>query len=231
MKLITVVATTIDDAWFQCISLVMEHGREFKIDYGSFAGQKRKELDYITIQITHPGVRPLVPQIPPQYGIPNPTSIEYVEQQYLPYLMVDHKEPDEDYTYGMYIEPQLRKIIERYRRIFNETGGYRSNQEYITVSNYLDHLEMKDPPCLRGIDTRIQDNMLHFFCYFRSWDLFAGFPSNLAGIQLMKEYMASEIGVQDGELIAASKGLHLYDHFWPLANVRLGKKNEPGQIC
>ena len=63
-----------------------------------------------------------------------------------------------------------------------------------------------DPPCLRSIDTRIQDNKLHFVIYFRSWDLWGGFPANLAAIQQMKEYMASQIGVEDGEIIASSKG-------------------------
>ena len=76
---------------------------------------------------------------------------------------------------------------------------------------------LSDPPCLRGIDTRIKDNRLHFVVYFRSWDLWAGFPSNLAAIQLLKEYMASEIGVADGELIGVSKGLHLYEYSWELA--------------
>ena len=38
-----------------------------------------------------------------------------------------------------------------------------------------------------------------------------------AAIQLLKEYMASEIGVGDGEIIASSKGLHLYDYSWDLA--------------
>jgi thymidylate synthase len=58
---------------------------------------------------------------------------------------------------------------------------------------------------------------LHFIVYFRSWDLWAAFPTNLGGLQLMKEFMASEIGCEDGEIIAASKGLHLYDHTWDFA--------------
>ena len=33
----------------------------------------------------------------------------------------------------------------------------------------------------------------------------------------MKEYMAGEIGVGDGEIIAISKGLHLYEYSWELA--------------
>jgi len=55
--------------------------------------------------------------------------------------------------------------------------------------------------------------------YFRSWDLWAGFPSNLAAIQLLKEYMADEIGVADGELVAMSKGMHLYEYCWELAGI------------
>ena len=32
--------------------------------------------------------------------------------------------------------------------------------------------------------------------------------------------MAQEIDVEDGEIIAASKGLHLYDYIWELAKLR-----------
>ena len=81
------------------------------------------------------------------------------------------------------------------------------------VSPYIS----SDPPCLRMIDTRVREGKLNFIVYFRSWDLWAGFPSNLAAIQLLKEYMAGEIGVKDGELVAMSKGLHLYEYAWELA--------------
>lgn len=78
-----------------------------------------------------------------------------------------------------------------------------------------------DPPCLRSIDTRIQDGALHFpSVYFRSWDLWGGLPANLAGVQNLKEYMANEIGVKDGEMIVESKGLHLYGYAEDLAKMR-----------
>ena len=83
-----------------------------------------------------------------------------------------------------------------------------------------------DPPCLRSIDTRIQNGRLHFIIYFRSWDLWGGFPANLAAIQQMKEYICSEVGVEDGEMIASSKGLHLYDYVWELAECIRGKTIE-----
>jgi thymidylate synthase len=86
-----------------------------------------------------------------------------------------------------------------------------------------DDFAIKDPACLKLIDTRIQDNKLHFFPYFRSWDLFGGFPANLAAIELMKQYCASEIGVTNGEIIASSKGLHLYDYVFEIAETMRGR--------
>ena len=96
--------------------------------------------------------------------------------------------------------------------------GHHTNQAFMAVGD-SQSIFLSDPPCLRAIDTRIRYGKLHFVVYFRSWDLWAGFPSNLAAIQLLKEYMASEIGVDDGELIAVSKGLHLYDHSWQVAEM------------
>jgi thymidylate synthase len=109
---------------------------------------------------------------------------------------------------------QIEWIIDTYKQ-----HGQRNNQMVMQVAHPTD-LTLIDPPCLRSIDTRIQDGALHFFVYFRSWDLWGGFPANLAGIQNLKEYMATEIGVKDGELVVESKGLHLYGYAEDLANLR-----------
>jgi len=127
--------------------------------------------------------------------------------------MTAHKREGEQYTYGQYLETQIAEVIKMYKE-----DGYNTNQAFMAVGD-ADSIKLSDPPCLRGIDTRVLNNRLHFFVYFRSWDLWAGFPSNLAAIQLLKEYMAGEIGVGDGELIATSKGLHLYEYSWELARV------------
>lgn len=87
-------------------------------------------------------------------------------------------------------------------------------------------LKLGDPPCLRHIDTRIQKEKdgkyyLHFYPYFRSNDLWNGWPTNFGGIQLLKEYMAALIDVEDGEIIYSSKGLHIYGHMEDVAKMRL----------
>ena len=170
----------------------------------------RKQLEMVIVQVNYPETRPLIPDVP--QGVPPPSTMEYVES-YLPYLMTAHRKEGEQYTYGQYLEKQIVEVIRMYRE-----DGYNTNQAFMAVGDdksiYLD-----DPPCLRMIDTRILDGRLSFIAYFRSWDLWAGFPSNLAAMQLLKEYMASEIGVQDGGLVAMSKGLHLYEYSWELAKM------------
>jgi thymidylate synthase len=214
VKITLIDARDLFEAWFLCLGKTLNEGIEYRIDRGSYAGQRRKELDFAVVNIRYPGTRPLVPEVP--QGIPPPATMEYVES-YLPYLMTSHKKEGEQYTYGQYLEAQISEVIRMYKE-----DGHNTNQAYMAVGD-MKSISLSDPPCLRGIDTRIRDNRLHFFAYFRSWDLWAGFPSNLAAIQLLKEYMASEIGVEDGELVASSKGLHLYEYTWELARATLRK--------
>lgn len=218
MTCYTIIARDLPDAWFSAIDLVLDKGRVWTVEHGSYEGQKRWELDYVTIHILHPGQRPLVPDMPLHLAyVPPPATIEYVEG-YLPYLIADKPtEANEAYTYGQRVEPQMEAIIRRYKE-----HGFGSNQECIAVARPED-IELDDPPCLRSIDCRIypDEPELHFAVYFRSNDLWNGFPANLAAIRLMQEYMADCIGVPAGSIVYSSKGLHLYDHVWDVAKLRV----------
>lgn len=247
LKPISIFATSLPDAWHQCLFSIITPGNARKrlIDQGSYEGQYRLEFDYITVHIAHP-MGELLPEIPSHLCIPNPVaSIDYVHEYFARYLMSDVRAGDEQYTYGeritagllqpishigvehTYLQSytknvvnQVEQIIERYKKY-----GPGNNQLIMQVGQPGD-IMLKDPPCLRHIDTRIEEDNLHFFPYFRSWDLWGGFPANLAAIQLMKELMAAEIGVGDGEIICSSKGLHLYGYTWGIAGKRRGLTDE-----
>ncbi len=345
MNIVEINARDLSDAWFQCIYKILEEGSTFTIDRGSYAGQKRLEFDHITIRIRHPGTQPLLPQIEPHYGIPNPAEDAHLyggegyDRSYVEYLMSGRKEPGEAYTYGERLakdsipkegwfswydkdaigsppfempkwdelevipNPDMSELFIPEKEVWNDpkilvrekdsgqlflnqielliwtykTKGYRNNQMVLQVAQPTDML-LDDPPCLRHIDTRIQRCLdsemkkleelinkydigvfpkdehrspevykeilrktdtattltkeeleveikscetfkLHFFPYFRSWDLWGGFPSNLGAIQILKEFVAAEIGVEDGEIIASSKGLHVYDYVFDMAKL------------
>jgi thymidylate synthase len=109
-------------------------------------------------------------------------------------ILWGQKADSEDYTYGERLTNaqkrdgsflnQIEEAIKRYKK-----EGFGTNQIILQVGQPSDLL-LDDPPCLRHVDTKIRDNTLHFFPYFRSWDLWGGFPANLAALQLLKEYMA-----------------------------------------
>jgi thymidylate synthase len=211
MNLTVVEALTLGDAWFQCLEKALVEGRTYRIQQGSFEGTHRKEIPLVAIIIRNPGVRPLRPDVP--MGVPAPTTDEVIHD-YMSYLMTGAKQENEEYTYGEDLSAQIDEVIRRYKQ------GVDTNQMCMTIGN-RDSIQLKDPPCLRVVDTRVQDGRLNFILYFRSWDLWGGFPTNMGGLQLLKEYMVEEIGVKDGSLIAFSKGLHLYEHCWDLAKMVL----------
>ena len=211
MDLTVVNAVGLGDAWFQCLQKALLEGRTYLIQQGSFEGTHRKEIPLVAVTINNPGIRPLSPSVPD--GVPAPTTDEVIEE-YMLYLMTADKKPNEEYTYGEDLAPQIEEVIRRYKL------GYDTNQMCMSVGS-PSSIYLKDPQCMRLVDTRVQDNALHFIVYFRSWDLWGGFPTNLGGLQLLKEYVAKEIGVDDGSLVAFSKGLHLYEHCWDLAKMVL----------
>jgi thymidylate synthase len=233
MRLTFIEATTLDDAWFKCLFDLFEgEHHSYVIDKGSFAGDTRREFDWMTVRITLPGGHPhedrsslrrLIPTVP--LGVPPPCDEEKVLNYFNEYLFSDRLRPHEQYTYGSRLfqrihsdRTQIEEVIYRYRQY-----GHGNNQLVLQVAQPTD-LGLEDPPCLRHIDTRIRYGRLHFMPYFRSWDLWGGFPLNLAGIQLLKEYMAAEVGVDDGEIIVTSKGLHIYGHTEDVARMRAGRK-------
>ena len=217
MNLEFIEATTIPDSWFQCLAKIFDSGRIYTIDRGSYEGQQRLEFDHVTIHIKHPGSKPLLPECPPGCGVPNPASNEYLEE-YLPYLFTSHKKPNELYTYGTYLEKQIEKVIDIFKN-----GDHGTNQACMTIGDE-NSISMSDPPCLKVIDCRVEDGKLHFIIYFRSNDLWNGYPVNIASIQILKEYISESAGLADGDIIYSSKGLHIYNHIWDIAKGMVGSQ-------
>jgi thymidylate synthase len=246
MNLVSINAVDIQDAWFQCISAILDKGSRYEVQHGSYVGQTRLEFDFITVCINYPYAEPydlMLPKIPVQLGIPDPVAPGYVEQ-YLPYLMTDHINECEQYTYGNRINQKMTDYyrdddgnfieehttqVEHWVKVLKQTPN--TNQAVLQVAQPSDFL-IDDPPCLREIGIKIktwkdgmgiENKKLIFYPSFRSWDLWGGFPANLAGIAVLQKDMADAIGVEAGPIIASSKALHIYGYVEELAKLRTGK--------
>lgn len=242
---ISIVARDIPDAWFQCVRANVEDSYKYPVAHGSYANEEsRSEFDDFRITITHPHIRPLEPDIPPGLNIPAPVDKDYLIGYFNKKILTGVKDDNEDYVYGerlsgilirRHIDPntkeeifeypvqtgpnQIEKVIEIYKEF-----GPNTNQTTMAVERPEDIL-LRDPPCLRTVDTRWRYGKLHFYIYFRSWELWNGFPANLGALQLLKEYMAKEIGIEPGQTVAFSKGLHIYKYAWAIAQLRAYLQN------
>lgn len=229
MKITQISAKTLPDLWYQVLWNLYEkvHGndgaRRYNVQTGSFPGVDRIEFDLAVLRVEMPWVRPLLPTIPENLPIPPPCDEKYLND-YMLYLLSPDVQPNEHYTYGNRLMVGFQKCIDYYKK-----HGTDTNRMCLEIGKPEDidlyDLDSGDgsSPCLRLVDTRVLDGKLNFICYFRSWNAYSGLPMNLAGLQQVKELMAGEIGVEDGELIAISKGLNIREHELEVVSARLYK--------
>ena len=209
-----VKAASIDSAWREVMWLCVKNGYDFLVKGGSYQGQIRKQLDKVMLEITSPGSRPLAPILPP--SIPAPTDDEKIEAYFARYIASDVKADNEVYTYGEFITQQLARIIQ----LLKDSKG-NTNQATVCIGDVVTTF-LDDPPCLRSISFKVVNGRLNMTVYFRSWDLYAGLPENLGGLQLLKEMvmdsLKDEFPVVDGSIVAFSDGLHLYDQYFSIVD-------------
>lgn len=162
-------------------------------------------------------------------GVPAPTTMDYVNDYFVKYLMDPTLGENETYKYASRINAPMPKggtQLERVVEMLKKTP--QTNQATIEIGTPEDldscigNDGKLDPPCLRLISFKVLlGNKLAVSVFFRSWDLWAGFPSNLAGIELLKQYVSQEAGLENGPMYAYSDGLHIYGYQVDIVNSRL----------
>lgn len=224
-------AKTISDAWFQLIYNIFDNSYTQKIQKGSFENEQyRLQYPGMAVFIEHPS-EDMIPVIPPALNIPSPTTMEYIENYFANYLMDPELSENETYKYASRIHHPMPKggtQLESVIHLLRETP--MTNQAIVEIGSPDDHDVCYgndgklDPPCLRLLDFKavpVNDELeLTVSCYFRSWDLWAGFPTNLGGIELLKNYVAGETGLKNGPMYAYSAGAHIYGYQEEIARIR-----------
>jgi len=160
-------------------------------------------------------------------AIPGPTNEDKIAEYFEQYIMSERMEENEVYTYGSFITKQVERIIE----LLNNAQG-NTNQACIAIGD-VSTTFLGDPPCLRLVSFKVVDGRLEMSVFFRSWDLYAGLPENLGGLQLLKEYVLSHLTFpcEDGALIAYSDGLHIYDQYFEIVDALNVDKVQVGALA
>ena len=131
---------TIEDVWRDAMWCAVRKGFDYKVEVGSYRGQIRRQLDYAVLRVLEPFTRPLAVRVPEGCGIPAPTSEDKIWKYFQRYIIGNEKGLNEDYTYGMYIAPQLPRVVE----LLNSSRG-NTNQAAITIGDESS-INLDDPP-------------------------------------------------------------------------------------
>jgi len=250
-----IVASSIEHAWYQALDKTMTEGRKYLIDAGSSEGEHRMSEKLIIEMHTPGArpLAPLMPEgsgispptteekvyayleslISPEkktnqhytYGQDLWWQVEEVIKYFKKYgfgtacCHMPVGRPESFFFYNRDVDYDEMIIVKD-----RSTGGVLWTR-HITNSWNKNEKEEVSSQCLRGVDVWVEKGKIHFWCYFRSQDLWGGFPENYGGLQLLKEYMAGVLGIEDGPMISTSKDLHVYEYAWLTALMRI-KKDE-----
>lgn len=242
--------------WFRVLKACMEKGYERPVYRGARQGARRKELDIAHIEVTNPNTKPLVPDVPKGVPPPTSVKYvnSYLEYLITPFKKAweDYTYGEriagqlgvpEDYGTGIdkKLKARLQEmskidIVEGQRFSALDINQFEIIQRFVKETPETNRLIIEigkpedllllHPPCMRLLHFKVRYGKLHLYAYFRSWDAWGGLPSNLAALQLVKEYLAREAKVEDGKIFASSLGLHVYDNEWKFANAVIKGKLE-----
>jgi thymidylate synthase len=231
----------IPSTYVRLLEEIYYRGDNFKVGYGSETTWTKKLS--VDVEIAIPQNRPLI-------APPAPNDVNYVQGYVLEYLWENCRTPYEHYTYASRMREPVDQIELAMLRVMDNpmdrqvTLVIRRPEDINKLAPLIDGKIVLDdegkpakwePPCLTMIDLDLEILPYEYVrvsphVYFRSWDAFGAFPSNVAGLQLWNEALCREMndrqekwGYVTGQLILTSKNLHIYERQYPIVEEYFSK--------
>jgi thymidylate synthase len=121
----------------------------------------------------------------------------------------------EPYTYGERLFDyegldQVEKMVEKLKRFPFDKGALA-----VLWQPKIDNFPQRKPwrtPCLTLIQGQTLKGKLYLTSYFRSHDMFGGWPFNAFALRKLQGQIAERVGLELGSLVTISGLAHLYEH-------------------
>jgi len=192
-------AKTVGMAWIILLSKIMRFGHIKKSHHST----TQKELLNIVAVITDED-----PEEPRWYDFFNFTKKEL--EAYYPQVLTANKIQGINYTYGQRLMDhegvdQIRSVIEKLKK---EPFTRRAIAVTWDVGKdvYNEHA-----PCLDLVNFIVQDNRLFMNAYFRSHDMYRGWPQNAFALRKLQKHVSEETGIKMGSMTIFSASAHIYE--------------------
>lgn len=131
-------------------------------------------------------------------------------EAYIPQVTTANDIEGLDYTYGQKLMKfrnidQIENMIEQLRK-----ENYSRRAVACTWDVLKDYNNPK-APCLNLVQALVQENILHFTCYFRSNDMYGAWPRNAFALRKLQKNICEKLNVKMGNLIIISNSAHIYE--------------------
>lgn len=200
---------TVAQTWLKIINLIQRFGKTEKTRYAS--NNKLKEILNLTAVIDK--------ENPEKEYFPHYLPFSRSElQAYYPEMMTARRIPGAAYNYGQRMRAQdginqVKEIIELLkRRPF-------SKKAYAVLYRVDDwkKADSSDTPCMTQLHARVTQNKLFLTAYFRSQDMFHGWPRNAFALRRVQKEIADGVGFPMGPLTIITMSAHMYADDWRTA--------------
>ncbi len=131
-------------------------------------------------------------------------------KDYMPQVTTANDIEGLDYTYGQKLMKfrnidQIENMVEQLRK-----ESYSRRAVACTWDVLKDYNNPK-APCLNLVQALVQDDVLHFTCYFRSNDMFGAWPRNAFALRKLQKNICEKLNIKIGNLIIISNSAHIYE--------------------
>ena len=200
----TVRGRSVSTVWPALLRRLMRFGVESR----HFHGSQVKEIFNLTAVVT--GENSSKPKLIPEFGF-NATELKSYIKNFLSPV-----KGKEEYTYGSRMRDfrGINQVDEMARKI----KGYPNDRGALSVlwDPTTDNAPRK-VPCLSLVQANGEGDKLHITAYFRSNDMFNGWPRNALALRALQAELARKTGMKVGWLTTISNCAHIYENEWQLA--------------
>jgi thymidylate synthase len=143
--------------------------------------------------------------------------------RYWPYP--SDKPPYRNFTdaYELLHWDQVDRVVKDLKAVVTNPFDRARRRVILTGWNPPEVPTMGLPPCHTAVQFLVTKGRLDAHCFWRSIDMFVGFPFNIAQYALLTHILAGLVGLKPGTLVASISDCHLYDNQFEAVKEQLGR--------
>ena len=214
LSLIKIRRRTVGEAWVEVLKNLLKFGVKSEAVHHYFDRRIGQYKELLNLAVVIENENPGNPKIYDYFPFNRQDLDNYIEAFLKP------ERGDEPYTYGERLFSydglnQVERMVEKLKRFPFDKGALA-----VLWQPKIDNFPRRKPwrtPCLTLIQGQCFNDKLYLTAYFRSNDMFGGWPFNAFALRFLQKQIADRLKVELGSLVTISNMAHLYEHDFAVA--------------